>query len=272
MKGLTVQPIYADYHTHTRHSHGRGTVEDNVKTAVSQGLKAIAITDHGPRSLFGVGVSSLSVFGLVKEEIEHCQAQFPQIKILLGVEANIIDIDGSLDLPPESLDQFDLVLAGLHPLVYPASLVFGLGMVGNLVGRHVPYLARKLRQWNTQAVCSALIQNPIDILTHPGLHMNIDTEKVAKTCTQVGTYMEINTSHDHITAEYLRIAFQAGARFVIGSDAHSPDRVGDAAKGLLLAETAGIPASAIQNTRQETLQRTAKRYGSKQTGKGCRLT
>jgi len=73
---------------------------------------------------------------------------------------------------------------------------------------------------------------------------------------------------DHITAEYLRIAFQAGARFVIGSDAHSPDRVGDAAKGLLLAETAGIPASAIQNTRQETLQRTAKRYGSKQTGKG----
>lgn len=254
-----MQPIYADYHTHTRHSHGRGTIEDNVKAAISRGLRAIAITDHGPRSLFGVGVLNLDVFGLIKKEIEDCQAQFPQIKILLGVEANIIDIDGTIDLPPESLDQFDLVLAGLHPLVYPASLVFGLGMVGNLVGRHLSWLGRRLRQWNTQAICSALIQNPIDILTHPGLHMNIDTKMVAKTCAQVGTYMEINTSHDHITAEYLRIAFQAGARFVIGSDAHSPDRVGDAAKGLFLAEAAEIPTSAIQNTRQETWQRTAKR-------------
>lgn len=259
MKGLTVYPIYGDYHTHTHHSHGRGTVADNVKAAVSRGLQAIAITDHGPRSLFGVGVSNLDVFRLIKEEIKSCQFQFPQVEILLGVEANIIDIDGSLDLPPESLSQFDLVLAGLHPLVYPESLVFGLGMVGNLVGRHLTWLARKLRHWNTQAICSALIQNPIDILTHPGLHMNIDTEKVAKICAQVGTYMEINTSHDHITAEYLKIAFQAGAHFVIDSDAHSPNRVGDVAKGVLLAETAGIPASAIQNTRQETLQRTAKR-------------
>ena len=93
--------------------------------------------------------------------------------------------------------------------------------------------------------------------------MNIDTEMVAKTCAKVGTYMEINTSHDHITADYLKIAFEAGARFVIDSDAHSPDRVGDVAKGLLLAKSAGIPTSAIQNTQQESWQNIAKRYGDK---------
>ncbi len=254
--------IYADYHTHTHHSHGRGTVEDNVKAAINAGLHTVAISDHGPANLFGVGVLSLGVFETIHREIEICQSNFPQIKILLGVEANIIGIDGTLDIPPEVLDQFDLVLAGLHPLVYPADPISGLIMGGNLMGRYWQHLGKMLRPWNTKAVISALTRYPIDILTHPGLHVNIDTEKVANTCAQVGTYMEINTAHDHISKHYLQIAFRAGARFVIGSDAHSPGRVGDAVKGLNLAKLAGIPWSAICNTspRQETWPKMEKRY------------
>ena len=50
-KEVTTLRIFADYHTHTVHSHGRGTVEDNVKAAISANLRAIAITDHGPANL-----------------------------------------------------------------------------------------------------------------------------------------------------------------------------------------------------------------------------
>ena len=31
-----------DYHTHTTFSHGKGSIEDNVKVAISKGLKALA--------------------------------------------------------------------------------------------------------------------------------------------------------------------------------------------------------------------------------------
>ena len=32
-----------DLHTHTTFSHGKGSIEDNVKVAIEKGLKAIAI-------------------------------------------------------------------------------------------------------------------------------------------------------------------------------------------------------------------------------------
>lgn len=237
-------------------------MEDNVRAALDVGLQAIAITDHGPANLFGVGVRDLSVFRTIRDEIEVCQTRFPQIKILLGVEANIIGIDGTLDIPHDALTDFDIILAGLHPLVYPANLVSGLAIAGNLVGKHWQWLRSRLRPFNTKAVNSALTRYPINLLTHPGLHVNIDTKKVAETCARVGTYMEINTSHQHITSDYLLIAFQAGARFMIGSDAHTPLRVGEAGNGLLLAKAAGIPLSAICNASpgQETWSRIEKRY------------
>ena len=46
---------FADYHTHTLYSHGKGTIQQNVEAAQRKGLKEIAITDHGPgHILYGV--------------------------------------------------------------------------------------------------------------------------------------------------------------------------------------------------------------------------
>ncbi|HHY91255.1 MAG TPA: PHP domain-containing protein, partial [Clostridiales bacterium] len=61
--------IFADYHTHTRYSHGKGTIQQNVEAAQRKGLKEIAITDHGSGH-FLYGVKRKDIFKM-KKEIER---------------------------------------------------------------------------------------------------------------------------------------------------------------------------------------------------------
>ena len=70
-----------DHHTHTVYSHGKGTIEDNVKEAAAKGLESIAITDHGPGHLtYGRDKNKLPQ---MRAEIDRRQDKYPQIKILL---------------------------------------------------------------------------------------------------------------------------------------------------------------------------------------------
>src|SRR5690606_28048129 len=109
--------LFADYHTHTHHSHGVDSVNENVRAAAEKGLSAVAISDHGPASLFGVGVASLDTFDTIRKEVDAVREAYPDLDVLLGVEANIVSITGELDVPPSWQDRFDIVLVGLHPLV-----------------------------------------------------------------------------------------------------------------------------------------------------------
>ncbi|HPZ60294.1 MAG TPA: PHP domain-containing protein, partial [Bacillota bacterium] len=85
-----------DIHTHTTFSHGKGSIEDNVKAALERGLSIIGIADHGPGHLtYGVKRKDLPV---MREEIRRLQPLYPKIQILLGVEANIINPSGKLDI------------------------------------------------------------------------------------------------------------------------------------------------------------------------------
>ena len=92
--------ILADYHTHTIYSHGKGTIEDNVKVAISKGIETIGISDHGYGHLT-YGIKRDDILRM-REEIDKLNEKYKnQINILLGVECNILDHKGNIDFDPK---------------------------------------------------------------------------------------------------------------------------------------------------------------------------
>lgn len=239
---------YADYHTHTKYSHGKGTVLENVEVAAAKKLQEIAISDHGPSHMLGIGIANLAVLDQIQTEINQAMEVYPQVKVKLGVEANVTSIEGDIDLPPEYISKIDVVQVGLHLMVRPQRLLDGLQRTGyHFLRRLGSSFSKKSLLLNTEAIVNAVYRHEIDIITHPGHRFLIDTRELAKACAQRNTAFEINTSHHNMNVELIEIAAKEGVDFVIGSDAHHPSRVGDLQPGIELAQAAGLAADQIRN-------------------------
>ena len=231
-----------DHHTHTTFSHGKGSIEDNVKVAVEKGLKSIAITDHGPGHLtYGIDRNKIKV---MRDEIERLKLVYPQIEILLGVEANTLRVAPYIDLTEEEKKGLDIVLAGYH---------FGIlraGMVPNYISNHTGLFTgdnSSLKVANTAMILNALYENDIAILTHPGDKGPFDIEDIAKACVDTNTMIEINAKHKHLTIDEIKLASKYDVKFVIGSDAHISSKVGSFEEPLKRALEAGLDPERIVN-------------------------
>src|SRR5512143_2863595 len=100
--------IIADMHTHTVASgHAYSTVNELARAARDRGLKALALTDHGPALPGGPHLYHFGAMRFIPPWIDG-------VRILRGVEANIIGPDGTLDMPDSYLDKLEFVMAGLH--------------------------------------------------------------------------------------------------------------------------------------------------------------
>lgn len=232
-----------DLHTHTTYSHGKGSIEDNVRAAMERGLSHIAITDHGPGHLF-YGVKRDAIAEM-RKEIDILNAKYPKIMIQLSVEANIINKGNHLDVTPEEFELFDFVIAGYH-----YGLPGGYCVRNWLWNKGLKVGERRLMNKNTDMTIKALYENNIAILTHPGDKGPFEMRPIAEACADTDTLMEISTWHDHLTVEELKIAAQTDAQFIINSDAHHPKRIGDFEGGLERAFEAGIDLSRIVNLRE----------------------
>ena len=238
--------LYGDYHTHTIYSHGKGTIMDNVLAAQKKGLTEIAITDHGiSHFTFGVKMRDLRK---MRDEIDRINDEVDGIKVLLGMECNIISINGDVDINDEVLKYTDIILMGYHMMVMPKSIKDFFSIYGkNYSARLVPSISERVRFDNTVAMIKALRKYKIDIITHPGARIPIDTTEVAKEAVKHGTAMEINSHSGFLTVDAVRSAAEVGAKFVINSDAHSPEAVGNLDKGIRIAMEAGLDSSKIIN-------------------------
>lgn len=238
--------LLSDLHTHTIWSHGKGSIEDNVKAARTRGIKTIGITDHGPGHI-AYGMKRWNV-PKIRAEIERLSTVYTDMEILFGIEANIVNSSGVLDLKPSEFKHYDYVIAGYH---YAA---IGNNPFGNAyralknIAEHQSGMdTKQLMKKNTRDIVRALENNEIKILTHPGDKAPVDILEIAVVCAKTGTLVEINTSHMSLSTEDLRTMTLADVYFVICSDAHAPDRVGDFVSGVNLCLDAGIDMSRIVN-------------------------
>ncbi len=238
--------LTADYHTHTPYSHGKNTVYENAKAAKDKGLKQIAITDHGfNHLLFGLKRKRLSDLRSEINEAEH----FTGVKVLMGMESNIISISGKTDMKESDLKYFDVYLCGIHEVLRFASFsdMFNIFFKNYAAYKFGKKPSQKVIENTTKAYINVIKNNPVDILTHINYKCYCNLNEVAKCCADYGTYIEINTKKRHISAEELNSMAQTGARFVIDSDAHSADRVGDTKIADELLAEADIPLDLIDN-------------------------
>lgn len=238
--------LSADYHTHTPYSHGKNTVLENTLAAKAKGLKEIAITDHGFNHLiFGLKRKKLSA---LRSEIDEAE-KLTGLKVLMGMESNLISIDGETDMRESDLQYFDIYLCGLHEVLKYKSFS---DMYSLMIKNYAAYKcgkkpSDKVVRDTTAAYINAVKNNPIDIITHVNYKCYCDLEEVAKCCADYGTYIEINTKKRHVSAGELNKMAATGVRFVIDSDAHSADRVGDTKIAEELLAEAGIPLDRIDN-------------------------
>lgn len=243
--------LYGDYHTHSRRSDGRQDEEDIIRMAQKRGLREVAITDHGPLAAV-IGVSDATEYLRLRDKLDAMAGDYPNIKVLLGAEANIRDLEGTLDIPSEVIAEMDILIAGLHPYTLPTSIKDGWGL---FVQNSLRHLGRG--QWakavnnNTKASVEAIYNNPqLDILSHPGLFFSIDVEEVAQACIRNDVLFEINCGHEYPDISAIMKAEHAGVDFIINSDAHFPDTVGNLKYGSELVEKLDIAPEQVVNRRQ----------------------
>ncbi|KJR45053.1 putative histidinol phosphatase and related hydrolases of the PHP family [Desulfosporosinus sp. I2] len=226
--------LLVDLHTHTLSSgHAYSTITENAQAAARKGIKLMGMTDHGPSM---PGAPHLYHFGnlsILPEEISG-------VKLLPGVEANITNYEGELDVPLYYLAKLKLVLVGLHEICYPG---------GN-------------SEQNTQAYINAMENPYTDMMVHPGrTYFEMDLERIAHASALLNIPVEINNSSlSTITdksgaLENCRFIAHYMAKYkgpvILGSDAHFWDRVGEFGEALELVREAGISQHQILNTSPE---------------------
>ena len=219
--------LTADYHTHTTFTHGKDRVIDNALSAKEKGLTELGIAEHGfSHPVFGLNKNKLVKF---RKECDEATKK-TGITVKMGIESNVIGVDGSVDLKQKDYDKFDIFFAGIHKFIlYKPKTYFSL-FIPNFINSTLNRkdVSSRLIKENTKTFINVIKNNPVDMITHINFCCYANVLEVAKVASDYGTYIELNSKKTHLTDEQLNeIAVKTKVNFLISSDAHSKDRVAE---------------------------------------------
>jgi len=233
--------IYGDYHTHTPYSHGTGSVLDNALVAKNKGLKEIAITDHG---------FSHKLFGVKRSEIQNMLSDIERAKkasgvnILCGIEENFTSLNGDIGLLKKDYEFLDIVNVGYHKITKAKSFN---DFTKLFLPNNLKFYSKRQIERNTICVLKAIETKPINIITHLGVGMPVNVEEIARLARQKGVFIELNGKRISFTSKDMEALMKYDTQFILNSDAHSPEKVGDVRNGMKYVFKYHIPQENIVN-------------------------
>lgn len=198
-----------DSHTHTLASgHAYNTIREMASAASKTGLHLLAITEH-----------SICMPGTCHEFYFHnyriLDRNAYDVPLLFGVELNILDEKGSVDMAPELLASMDVAIASFHP---PC----------------VPFMSRKEA---TDCIIKVLNNPLIQIIGHlDDDRFPVDYDEAAKAAAANHKMFEVNNASLSPTScrpgardNYLKLlesCIKYDVEIILNSDAHVDTLVG----------------------------------------------
>ncbi|MFH1192083.1 MAG: PHP domain-containing protein [bacterium] len=195
-----------DLHLHTIVSGHAYTILEYINRAKELRMDIIGFSDHGPSSDDAI----------INETYFSTMRRLPRvvdgITILRGVEANIINEAGNIDISEKVVSRLDYVMANFHD--------------------GTPYNDLGIKR-NTQAMISAIKSGKINILSHSYFNYvgKIDIKKISEEACRNNVLLEItmNTLQDYkITDEIisnikimLKTVKEYDKKIILSSDGHN---------------------------------------------------
>lgn len=232
---LSTRQIQVDAHTHTIISgHAWSTLEENCRAGAAIGLQMLCLTEHGP-----------AMEGSMPWFAPYSYRMLPNtlfgVQIVPGVEFNILDMDGTLDIVnADALEGVRFGIASMHDVTTP------------LVDRNA----------HTQAYIAALHNPHVDILGHPGYaYFEQDPHAIVLAAKALSKLIEINNNSFSSRPGsmencilYAKYCKQYGVRVCVSSDAHFHTMVGRVPAALSMLEELDFPPELVLNFNAESFR------------------
>ncbi len=235
--------IEIDTHSHTIVSgHAYNTIREMADMAAKKGLKGLAVTEHAPKM---PGSTHLYYF----QNLKVVPRQMCGIELLMGVELNIMEESGGVDLPEGVIRELDISIASLHTPCYEGE---------------------RSKETITRTYLNTMKKDYIDIIGHPDDgRFPVDYDVLARAAKETGTLLEVNNSSlnpggfrqntKENAEKMLKSCKKYGAKVVLGTDSHVDVTIADYGYVYEVLEETDFPEELIANTSLEKLRSCLKR-------------
>ncbi len=227
----------SDLHTHTVSSgHAYSTLQENVHEASLKGLKYYGMSDHSPKLPGGTHEYHFSNMRVIPQYIEG-------VRVLKGVELNVMDCEGNVDLTEYDLKVMDYCIASLH----------------------IPCFSPKTKEENTMALINVMKNSFVKIIGHPDDgRYPLDYKRLVEAAKQNHVALEINNSSMNPNGyrqntkenyiEMLKYCKEMNVCVICNSDAHISFSVGNLDNCFNLLKEIDFPETLVINFSEDLIQ------------------